>query len=222
MSRFFICYTLPVTRFTTESLRARPHNDIFLHADQFPVPDVAYLAGAGPGLEKQLAMIPEGSYVIACNRAILLDYPFSLWMVYDPQAYNFQWFTHGLTRNDVPRVFGTALGQCDSRWSFMHSPILQPGVTLFEGSLQGGATISGCAAQMLFWWGCSEIGLAGVPLFGPLHFDGSKASKNRGVWANHAGNFNRLINAMTARGCKTFSLGETSLAVPVRTSVAAG
>lgn len=217
-----LIYSAAVIRFNTEGLGERYHNDIFLHPQDFPVPASAYIAGAGPGLVEQMRLIPEGSYVVACNRAILLDYPFDLWLVYDPQAPFFDWFTHGLRRTNVPRAFGLALSRCDARYTFRHSPCLQPGRTLKEGALQGGATICGCALQMLFWWGATEIGLAGVPMRGPLHYDGTKASKNRGIWLNHATNFNRLANAINSRGCTTYSLGETALSVPVRTPAAAG
>lgn len=196
-------------------------NDVFRHPDDFEVPEHCFVAGAGPGLQKQLAAIGPGQFVVACNSAIQADYDFSLWFVYDPNALRMDWFEAGISKGRKGSyIFGQELHRRDrpGDYSYNHRPIMRGGKVLAPGALMGGATVTCCAAQFLYWWGCNSIGLAGVPLTGRVHYDGSRASRHLGPWGPHPAYFTACATKMQEKGVYVYSLGETAIRVPVHAS----
>ena len=214
------------TRLHNDQSSKRLTDDVFRHIHKLRIPKKAYIAGAGPGLQQQLAMLPDDAFVIACNSAILLDYPYRLWMVYDPGAWKFPWFNR-VHPEEPLRVFGEqiryyhdahadALGlqRLDMDYSWQHRPVSRHTQPILDGVLCGGGTISCCALQLLFWAGCEHAVLCGVPMKGMKHFDGSKASHLRTPW-HQARAFNKVIRACEAKGMQVTSAGETALEVKV-------
>lgn len=162
--------------------------DVFAHIDMLKVPERVYICGAGPTLPADLLKIPAGAYVVACNRAIIAERSFAVWMFFDSNCPKFPWFRTdpgGQTlvisgyRLHKNLVEAGKSSKADLTWSShrMHDKRM-----LIPGGLQGGATVVGCALQLMYWAGASHITLAGCPFNGDRHFDGTPARKSRGVW----------------------------------------
>ena len=194
--------------------------DVFAHIDMLRMPSRVFIAGAGPSLPLDMRQIPLGSYVIALNRAITYEYPYAMWMVFDKNSPRFSWFHKPVWagtliamgyRLHVNRLAAGLTSRADLTWS---SHKMYDQRMLIEGGLQGGATVAGCAAQLAYWGGVDHITLAGVPLMGGLHFDGTQASRSRGVW-NQALKFRRLAAQLKAKGVTVDSFCPNGMNLPV-------
>jgi hypothetical protein len=155
--------------------------NVFRHLSDLKIPKVAYVAGAGPTLLKDIKEIPADAYVIACNRAILADYPFSAWMVFDLNAVRFPWFKRERI-GSYKKIFGYRLAKeypCDYLFSSRHVDTMRQ---ITPGGLQGGGTIVSCAMQLLYWAGCQTVILLAAPMSGRLHFDRTVACNRTGPW----------------------------------------
>jgi hypothetical protein len=199
-----------------DHLRLHPRN-IFRHLAALQIPNVAYVAGAGPLLLEELRTIPPDSFVIACNRAIQADFKFSAWMVFDLNCKRFQWFRQP-PAGDYARIFGHRL-QRDHQdaycFSSRHTDCMH---RITPGGLQGGGTIVGCALQLLYWAGCRTAITLGAPMSGSTHFDGTKAQPYNGVWKQaHCCTY--YINQMQCGGMTVLAVGQNALGLKLVSEV---
>lgn len=192
---------------------------MFAHIDSLRLPERVYIAGAGPSLKADLEKIPAGSYVVACNRAIMASSIFSLWMAFDSNAPRFPWFRHPVPVHTIVlhgyRLHKTMLAGAGSRadltWS---SHKIVDRRMLIPGGLQGGATVVGCAIQLMYWGGADHITLAGCPMSGHLHYDGTPARKSRGVWPQ-ATKLRKLCTELRMRRITVDSLSWNAMGLPI-------
>lgn len=193
-------------------LRLPAHN-VFRHLAELQIPNVAYVAGAGPLLLKELEQIPRDAYVIACNRAIQAGFPFRLWMVFDLNCHQFTWFkTPPL--GGYKKVFGYKLGRTQPGsfiFSSRHTDYVR---RVAAGGLQGGGTIVCCALQLLFWAGCRTAIMLGCPLSGNTHFDGTPTGTRNEVW-KQAHQARSYIQQMESGGMTILALNHNALDVPL-------
>ena len=154
--------------------------NVFLHLEDMGIPERAYVAGAGPSLLRDLKRVPAGSYVIACNSALLAGVEhYRMFMAFDRNAGHYPWM-HEET-GSMLRVMGMSVKDPLADYVF-HSVRCDRNRRVKAGGLQGGATIVFCALQLLYWAGCKHATVLAAPLDGNKHFDGSHAGRGKLIW----------------------------------------
>jgi hypothetical protein len=209
--------------------------DIFL--TNLQMPHDVYIVATGPNGKDYYDKIPPDAYVIAVNKAIMLDptVPKSLWMCEDSTLPDQEWFQNAyayysqrdycvedLSRNpyDPVPVFVDKPNYPAAPFIFPHTGFLgstlNPNHSLQWGQTWGGCTIACRATQIACLLGARRIILVGVDMFGDQYYDGTTvdekyADRKDNPWVQKDG-FEKLIDWIRENmGIDVVSLSETAL-----------
>jgi len=216
------------TRYNPDAafLATRSLDDVFHYLLNLGIPQTAYVCGAGPNLLRDLERIPKNSFVIATNRVIAVNYPWSMWMVFDKGALKYDWFNKAAIPEKCLTVFGIGLARSQTLhkvdYTFRSRGIRpdrkgldgEDNINLVKGGIQGNGTITYCATQLCYWAGCKRVILAGCNMGGRQHYDGTTIlNAKKGAW-RQVRVWRRALPQMATKEMYVDSLSPT--AIPVR------
>lgn len=207
-----------------------PFREIFSSGFRFP--ERVCLIAPGPSAARHLRNIPGDFARLAVNKAVLIpgakaDY----WVMNQLTQNSLTYFTEANAMFAGTRIFRLPTAwackeQVSSRSSeqcfwFMarQSPaecITDERLPALSTCVRSGATVSGCALQMLAILGASEILLCGLDLFGNQYWDGSEnvETEKFGVWP-HMSRMQNLIRAVQSRGVLVKHVGDICTYAPM-------
>ncbi len=200
-----------------------PFQEIFFSGFRFP--ERVCLIAPGPSAARHLRHIPGNFSRLAVNKAVLI-----------PGAKADYWVMNQLTQNSLAyfteanaMFSGTRIFRLSTAWAcrenacsrsseqcfwFMarQSPtecITDERLPALSTCVRSGATVAGCALQMLASLGASEILLCGLDMFGNQYWDGSEnvETEKVGVWP-HLSRMQKLIGTIQCRGVWVKHIGD--------------
>ncbi len=192
-----------------------PFRDIFSSGFRFP--DKVCLIAAGPSAKAGVERIPDGYARLAVNKAVLIPgaNP-TYWVMNQLTANSLTYFAEAESRFEGVRIFRlpTAWARRDHVdprnrdrcfWFLARQSPAQSITSEFcpplAACVRSGATVAGCALQMLAHLGAREILLCGLDMSGGTYWDGSTNIEDRqaGRWRQRDA-LERLIEVMASDG----------------------
>jgi len=192
-----------------------PFREIFSSGFRFP--DKVCLIAAGPSAKAGVERIPDGYARLAVNKAVLIPgaNP-AYWVMNQLTANSLTYFAEAEARFEGVRIFRlpTAWAQRDHVeprnrdrcfWFLARQSPAESITGEFcpplAACVRSGATVAGCALQMLAHLGAREILLCGLDMSGGTYWDGSTNIEDRqaGRWRQRDA-LERLIEVMVSDG----------------------
>jgi len=201
-----------------------PFREIFSSGFRFP--DKVCLIAAGPSAKAGVERIPDGYARLAVNKAVLIpganpDY----WVMNQLTANSLTYFAKAESRFEGVRIFRlpTAWARKDHMHTrnrdrcFWFSARQSPAESItgefcppLAACVRSGATVAGCALQMLANLGAREVVLCGLDMSGGTYWDGSTNIEDRqaGRWRQKDA-LDRLVHEVMRNGTKVEYLPAT-------------
>jgi hypothetical protein len=175
----------------------------------------------GRGLYQE---IPPDYYTIAVSKAALIpEIRASVWIMLHAQQ---DWYPEASASFTGIRIYGDAAARvaesellalgCECYCFYPPPDALSPEVRPVDGFIRIGGSVSGCALQIAYNFGASDILLCGVDMSGDGYFDGTmNVQPTHGDTWGVVKNLNPLIRwMMEKRGLRIHTLSPTRLDVP--------
>jgi hypothetical protein len=200
-----------------------PFREIFSSGLRFP--EKVCLIAPGPSAAASVKEIPDCYARLAVNKAVLIPGAnAAYWVMNQLTANSLIYFEGADSRFDGIRIFRLPTAwfwrnrvRAESSkkcfwFSVRQSPtecITAEACPPLAASVRSGATVAGCALQMLANLGAKEVLLCGLDMSGGTYWDGSTNIEDRqaGVWRQHDA-MERLLEAMRNIGIKVQSLAQ--------------
>jgi len=198
--------------------------DIF-NAD-ITVPSEVYIVAPGQNGRDYYDKIPSDAFIIVVNKAIELPLQPWLWMCSEPYAAQTDWFKDNIDDNKHIACFWSqhlyeAYPDIAYFWEHETPLLTEENFIPKGGVLRRGATITGQAIQLAYWFRARRITLCGFDACGNKYFDdvpagiGEALDARAGVWDWTVRLINPLVEWMQSNGIEVVSLSPTALDVEV-------
>jgi radical SAM protein with 4Fe4S-binding SPASM domain len=209
-----------------EPLPPTPFVDIF--KSDFRLPPKVCIVAPGPNGKEHYRKIPANFYIIAVNKAVLIpEVQADVWMLNHITENVQRWYSEADATFNGIRIFrySAAVTMPPSRIKegYYFRTLTAPTEQLnpnrpksIDGVIRSEGSIAGCAIQLAYNFGASEILLCGVDMSGDGYWDGTvNVQPSHGNTWRVSANVNSLIRWLaTERGIKIFTLSPTKLKVP--------
>lgn len=201
----------------------KPFREIFSSGFRFP--ERVCLIAPGPSAARHLRHIPGNFSRLAVNKAVLIaDARADYWVMNQLTQNSLTYFTEANATFSGTRIFRLPTAWACRKQIFPRSSkqcfwfmarqsptecITDEHLPALSKCVRSGATIAGCALQMLATLGASEILLCGLDMFGNQYWDGSEnvETKKLGVWP-HLSRLQKLICVIQRRGISIKHIGD--------------
>jgi len=200
--------------------------DVF--TSDFRLPPKVCIVAPGPNGREYYQKIPNDFYIIAVNKAVLIpEVQADVWMLNHMTENVQRWYGEADAKFNGIRVFrysaSVTMPPSRVKEGYFFQTATMPSEQLnssmpesIDGVIRAEGSITGCAIQLAYNFGVSEILLCGVDMSGDRYWDGTiniQASHGN-TWPVSA-NVNSLIKWLAAeKGIKIFTLSPTKLEVP--------
>jgi len=205
-------------------LKTREAPSIF--ASGITLPEKVFIVASGPNGRDYYHRIPDDSYTIAVNKAVLIsDIHPDMWILNSMNKKVRSWFEEADHNFEGIRIFKQKClnkmpDELARNTCFSYAPnasLEDTSSPLQAGTLYSGGTVTGFAIQIAARLGAKEVILCGADMSGQNYWDGSATDHaDHGELWHHTENLSRLIQHLCkGNSLNIRSLSPTKLDVPV-------